>query len=222
MTRARERSVADLAVQLPMGWAAWRFLRRTLGLRTALCITVRLAWRKMGGGPWQGLPAPADEKECLSRIEIGDAILLYRLLRRRVDQAKAMEVLRGVVAVAAEISFDYLLDPLTPEALAALGVDAQRAYVEQNIARFPNADSVVDEVGPDAIAFRVVHCRFPGLVAAVGHTELAPLFCSADRDYFESRLGVAFARPHTIAEGACECPFRLSARDISRPVDGVQ
>lgn len=197
--------------------AALRILRHRLGFFRTLPILARVAIAQLRGAPWKRLPPAADEKERLSRREIGGAVLLHQALSRHLSADAARGILSEIIVEGAMVSFDYLLDPLTPATLRARPEEERRRLVLQNLARFPNADARLDEAAPDRLAFTVTHCRFPVLLAAVGHPELAPLFCAGDKRYFEERLGVDFNRPHTIADGAANCPFLLTARPSQEP-----
>lgn len=211
MKPVARRTIADAPVQRAMRRAGFRVLLQRLGWRALTGVGLRLAMARLRGEPYRGLGPPAGEKERQSRIEIGEAVLLYRALCARMPREAALEVVRAVIREAAFISFDYLLSPMSPSDLANLDDAERHQLVAENIARFPNADAEIEEAAPERVAFTVTHCRFPALVAQLGHPELAPLFCSADEAYFEERLGVRFSRPQTIAEGAPTCPFRLEA-----------
>ncbi len=213
------RTVADGPVQRQMQRAAFRVLRRRLNWRCLMRVGASVMAARLRREPFGGMDPPADKKDRLSRIEIGDAVLLYRALRRRMPQEQARDVLREVIHAGAFISFDYLLSPMAPEDLGGLGESERAALVRENLDRFPNADAHIEEAASGRVAFTVTHCRFPALLAQLGHPELAPLFCGADEAYFEERLGVRFSRPQTIAQGADTCPFRLEAQEQPRVSD---
>jgi hypothetical protein len=207
-----KRAICDCAVQSRIALKATYVLLRLLGpvLFARLAVAITLA--KLQGQPWKGMSPVTNQKEHFSRVQIGDAILLYRALLPRMTQEAALEIMRKIVAVGAGYSFAYLIEPISPDALSKTAPEKRRELVERNLNRFPNSDCIVDEAGEECVAFRVVRCRFAELSTAAGHPELAPAFCSADKDFFEEHIGLAFARPHTIAEGATSCPFRLCRR----------
>jgi len=211
MPRAR-RQITDARVQLPLAGAVVRLLWRRLGTGMTVRALVALVVARLRGEPWRPFPPAVSEKDRLAREEIRDVVLLYRFLRPRLGEADALAVLGGVVTMGAFRTFDYLLDPLDPEAMKSLPAEERAAFVQANIDRFPNAEARIEHAAPECVAFTVTACRFPVLVQAVGHPELAPLFCAADHAYF-ARRKVRLERPHTIAEGAGSCPFTLYSED---------
>jgi hypothetical protein len=207
-----KRTICDAAVQVRIAVKATSVLLRLVGPLLFARLAMSITWAKLRGQPWKGMSPVTNQKEHFSRVQIGDAILLYRALLPHMKQEAALEIMRKIVAVGAGYSFAYLIEPISPDALSKTAPEKRRELVERNLNRFPNADCIIDEAGEECVAFRVVYCRFAGLAAAAGHPELAPVFCSADKDFFEEHFGLAFARPHTIAEGATSCPFRLCRR----------
>lgn len=114
---SRDRAITDSAVQWPLLRAALAILRSRLGMPRTLAVLATVAVGRLSGAPWKGMPPPTDHKERLSRAEIRDAVLLYRALRRRLDGDSAQALLGEIVIAGALISFDYLLDPLSTDAL---------------------------------------------------------------------------------------------------------
>jgi predicted ArsR family transcriptional regulator len=92
--------------------------------------------------------------------------------------------------------------------------DDREEFVRERGRKFFNATIEWDRISETAVEFTVTHCEFPGLCEAAGVPELAPVFCKGDGAFFGGvESDVELERPHTIAQGADDCPFRISLRD---------
>jgi hypothetical protein len=165
------------------------------------------------GEPFVALAAAADEREALSRAQIGPAILLYRVLRERIGAAEALRITGEVAAVAGCAFMREQLGPLDRSTLAALDADSRQAFAADKSARFFNADVTWESLTATSVAFTVTRCAFPPLCAATGVPELASIFCAVDERYFATvEPDVALTRPTTIAGGDATCAFGLHYR----------
>lgn len=209
MTKPKERSAADLKIQLKSSAAGAAILINNLRMLSFFRLAPSLAAERLQGEPWKGMPPPRDEKEKITRLEIRDAVIIYRILKREHSEAKALEVISEVVKKAAILLFDYLLDPINLEELSSLESEERQRFVQRNLERFPNAVTVLDAVTPEKVAFTVTCCHMAELCHKLKIPELAPVFCAADKSYFEENVGVNFRRDKTIASGDKICDFTL-------------
>lgn len=185
-------------------------LVRELGVWRAVKTGKKVRKRLRAGEPFAHLPPPADEADAMSRAQIGRAIVLYRVLAEREGRATALRVTENVVAEAACRFLGEQLGSLSRETVESVPVSRRRAWIEAKGARFFNATIAWDRVDTAGVDFRVTACRFPPLCVAAGVPELAPIFCAGDAAYFGTvEPNVTLERPHTIAEGAATCCFRL-------------
>ena len=208
-TNNKERQATDPVIQLKSSAAGAAILYRRLGLSDFLKVTTSLLREQLRGEPWKMMPPPADEKEKITRAEIRDAVILYRILKKLKGKEAALQIIGEIVNKAAILLFDYLLDPINLEDLVALEPEEQYNFITRNLNRFPNAVTTIEAVSPEKVQFTVTRCHMAEICSTIGLEELAPLFCSADKDYFESSVGVNFRRENTIAEKAETCDFML-------------
>jgi len=181
-----------------------------LGLFGALRVGADIARRQRRREPFEHLPAPADAREDASRRQAAPAVLLYRALLDRMDRDAALEVTRAAVIAGAVRFLRSAIGPVRREVVGAMDDGARRVWAEALGARFFNATMRWDEVSPTQLRFTVTRCLFPGLCAAAGAPELAPLLCAGDEHYFGHVLPeVVLERPCTLAAGAPECRFEL-------------
>lgn len=185
-------------------------LRRRLGWRRSFAVGLRTQRRMARGEPFDRMPRPEDARERASRAQAGAAVILYEELRAVVHEAEALSITAEVVEACAVDFLQSTLGPLRRADLEGLSEAARRAFVEERGARFPNAVPVWEEVSADRVRFAVARCRLVELVRAVGHPELAPLFCQGDARFFgTTQPEVTLDRPTTLASGADRCAFTL-------------
>ena len=190
--------------------AAFGILIDELGLFTALRVGGRTQRHQLSGEPFDHLPAPDSEDERLSREQIGPAIVLYRQLLEEVSQERAYAITERVVVEGAVIFLEETIGRLPRERLLAMGDDQRETFVRAKGAKFFNATIEWDYIERDEVQFTVTHCKFPDLCEEAGVPELAPVFCEGDGEFFGGvESDVELERPHTIARGGEDCPFRI-------------
>ncbi len=188
-------------------------LRRHLGFRGLIKLLESLKRRKEVGEPWQGLPPPVEKKDIDSRAQIGDAILLYRALRERMPPADAERILREVVTASSVTHLRTTLPRIRQVDLIDKTRPQREAMLAKLVARFPNSEWTILESTDEKFVFRIHRCRFPELLAQVGHPELSDAFCKGDELYFrQHQPEIDFERPGTIGGGAASCDFIFKFR----------
>jgi hypothetical protein len=180
-----------------------RSLRKRLGAPAALRVLGAVAWARLQGEPWRRLGPAADERERLSRRQAGDLVLLDRAVTSVAGAEVALELAREAVLAGALPFLDALIPPLG----GALLTQA----VQVLIGRFHNAEGNVFQENQNTFHFEVSRCRFVELLRRVEAAHLAPLFCEADRAFFDSGARpLRLSRTRTIAEGAASCDFHFT------------
>jgi hypothetical protein len=187
-------------------------LIRSLGWWGGLRVGLRLALGA-GGDPFGHLTAPKDERERLSRAQAVLAIRLYRTLLERYSPERSLVVAGHVIEAGAVQHLGKTLGDLDVRAFASLQPAERHSKVQGWIASFFTATARIDDVRDDHVSFTVTACALARLCAEAGHPELAPAFCRGDALFFAAQdPPVELERPHTLAEGAHDCPFRLKLR----------
>jgi len=187
-------------------------LIRSLGWWSGLRVGLRLALGG-GGSPFAHLDPPEDERERLSRKQAVMAIRLYRVLLARYSAERALVVAGHVIVAGAVEHLEKNLGDLDVRAFARLEPEERLTKVEGWLASFFTATATLDEVRADRVGFTVNACALARLCAEAGHPELAPEFCKGDALFFAAQdPPVELERPHTLADGAHSCPFRLTLR----------
>lgn len=201
------------------GKAVW-ILGKRLGWRRLPGLLWRLVRAEQRGEPFRHLPPPENDKERLSRQQIGPGIILYKELKKLVTQEQAMDIAQEAIIAGAIAFLKRSIGPLKREKLSKLNEEERRAFVEEKGARFFNATMQWDVITGDEVSFTVVSCRFPRLCQEAGVPELAPAFCQGDATFFGSvEPGVSLERPQTIATGAQSCLFSLKWSEEAKALE---
>lgn len=201
-------------MQLRYSLAAVGELRRELGLRRALGLARRMLARVRKGEPWTELPPATARKDVESRAMIGDAIILYRVLKEALPADRAEAVFRKLVLEAAVAQLYSTVPKLSREDLVAKSPAAREALLTEIVEAFPNTDYEIVEASDTTFWYRITRCRYPELLARVGHPELSDVFCAGDGVYFERHQpDIAFARPKNIGKGDACCDFVFTLKD---------
>jgi hypothetical protein len=181
-----------------------------LGWVAALRVGAAVQWRQLRREPFGELPAAKGFKEAGSRDQAGPAVLLYRVLRERVGQERALHIVGRAVEEGAISFLGRSLGRLDRATIDALDDAGRKAYARDKAAKFPNAELEWVEISGEQVRFEVKACRLVALVGHAGHPELAPLFCKGDERFFgEVQENAELIRPTTLAGGDDRCRFTI-------------
>lgn len=179
--------------------AVVRALVDAVGVAGTARVVARVAFESSRGEPFARLGAPVDERERLSRRQAAPLVLLARAVERQRDRTTAVAVAR-TAAIAGGQRFLSLMIPPEPSIASAAAA----------VARFFNAEGDTAFEDDTTLAFTVTRCRFVELLAAIGESHLAPIFCEVDAHYFADRTQpIRLGRTTTLATGGPTCDFRF-------------
>lgn len=206
----RRALIAALArSELASHTLAWRKLRRALPVQQALAVLWDVVRMQVRGEPFGHLGPPEDERDRLSRRQIGPAILLYRALRLRVDATQALALTREVVLAAGVVFLEALLADVDPR--EAPPTEEPRTKLEALAQRFFNAEGELVLAEERRASFDVCRCRFVELLDAADARVLGPLFCEVDATYFRSEFtSLRLTRTSTRMQDDPRCDFRFT------------
>ncbi len=204
-----------MAIIDPTQIAGARVLLAEIGVVDTLRAAAKIAGAERRGEPFAELGAPSNPNERLSRQQIAPAVLLYRaLLNLGYSDTRALEVTEHAVIEGAVAFLRETIGRIDRDEIESMSEAEREEFARTRGARFFNATVEWNSIDERAVDFTVTHCLFPGLCRAVGHPELAPLFCKGDAKFFgEVEEGVELIRPEMIATGGSTCPFRIQFVD---------
>ena len=185
--------------------AALITLTQELGLLSTLSIGLKMLIKTLREDPMHVLDPTTEAQEQKSREQLRPAVLLYRLLLRMTPRDEALRVTALVVQSSGRAFLKSVLGDLDLKTL--IDSEEREVLLRKRLQQIPNATFSLRFEG-DSLHFTVSACRFVGLCHALGHPELAALFCSVDDAFFGHDLqGVTLHRETTIAQGGHHCPF---------------
>jgi len=193
---------------------AARVLHRELGAWRTARVLAGVLRRTLLRDPFRrlGRVAPGDGGEWASRRQLGQVLAVEGALREGLglSAARVLELVGQVVGQSGARFVAVNVGSLTRPRWEAMSGTERRGYVEGVIASFPNAIGEVVDDPRVAVAFDISACRIAELCREIGRPELGPLFCAADRVYYDDpQVPIELERAGTIAEGHDRCPFRL-------------
>ncbi|MHA1383029.1 MAG: L-2-amino-thiazoline-4-carboxylic acid hydrolase [Candidatus Helarchaeota archaeon] len=197
-------SVMNLRISL----TALKVLKRNLGLGTIFSLVSNLINQKKKGEPWNNLPPPKDDKDIRSRALIGDVIIIYRELLKKMSQDKAEKIIRETILEASIIQLYSLVPIIKKEDILSKSQEERNEILTKMIDKFPNTDWEVLHSTKSSFAYRINRCRLVELIKDVGYPELSDVFCRGDGVYFERyQPDFIFKRTSLIGEGQDYCDF---------------
>jgi len=197
-------------------WVASRHLRAHLGLGGLL----RVLWgllRRATSDPLAGRQVPGwvGEREGLVHHQLRPALQLDQVLEQDLGLSveARLPVLRDVIAETGAAFVATHARGVDLAAWRSTGTEGRARWAQGLTARFFNARIEAVETAEEGLAFTVTACRFATLVRELGRPHLAPLFCEADRIWFErTQTPVALERRGTLGQHDPVCDFRLTIR----------
>lgn len=200
------KNVLPFSYELTTGWKALSTIRHQLGIAQTAAVLSSMIGAMREGEPFGSLPKPAHRREELSRKQVAPSILLHRALLERMPAQEALQIVRRVTVHGARAFLQRLI-----KSFDGLRQDASdQQFVTDVDQTFFHAELTWGEISQNTVTFNATDCQYPALCKKANAMELAPLFCEGDRSFFGQDLeGVKLILPHTIAQGASFCPFRL-------------
>jgi hypothetical protein len=189
-------------------------LAERLGWAAALKIAARLQWHLWRHSPFASLNAKRRPtlNERLSQHQMAPLILLHRLLLE--EGLAEPEVLSLLTALSETVAMAFLQYnvPILRQQDFLRHTHAEKLRLLQRLTgRFFNAEAALSLVDDDTFRFDVQHCHFAWYSQALGVPQLAPLFCHADKRFFdEHQPDVVFFRSQTLAANQLPCDFRFT------------
>ncbi len=193
----------------------FKALKANFGFFGMLGILGRVVGAKLRGEPFSALGPPVDERDRLSRRQVGDLVLLDRAMRsasgngkgankKGADEndgdEKAMAVCRTLTLAGGVIFLDAIVPQVAPDKLGEMA--------GKLIDEFFNAEGHSTLVDANTFRFDVTRCRFVDLLSKVDASHLVPLFCEVDAGFFDGkRRPVLLHRTQTLATGGSHCDF---------------
>jgi L-2-amino-thiazoline-4-carboxylic acid hydrolase-like protein len=201
-------------MNLKITLAGVKVLNKELNFRNLLKVVIGLVKLQKKGEPWKNMGEPETLKDKLSRGLIGDAILIYRVLKTLISQEEAERIIKKVVMAAAIKQLYSLVPQLEKAKMLSMSDEERKETLTEIVEKFPNTDWELLNMPKGVYAYRITNCRLVNLVKQVGHPELRFAFCPGDAKYFEDhQRNLDFERPSCIGKDDSYCDFIFKLKD---------
>jgi len=191
-----------------------QFIINELGWLKGTQILFRLKWKQTYDNPFNkiNLQSAPTSKQRLSQRQMAPLVILYRLLLEDgFSREEALDICGRLSNKVAVAFLDYSI-PQIQKAKYANETEEQKIKMLNKVAgRFFNAESETELRPEDEFVFTVHSCHFASYAVQLGVPELGPLFCAADKYYFDHfQKEVNFGRTQTLAIEGRPCDFRFT------------
>lgn len=193
---------------------ALKVLVKTLGPKKAITLAAKLQWRLHQRSPFRMINQgkSLSESQKLSQKQMAPMIVLYDMLRE--DGYSKSETLALLKTLGDHVATEFLkfnVPIIKRNTYGKLSKTQKISALSTITRRFFNADATLTLDDADNFQFTVNHCHFAHYCKALGYPELATLFCSADKLFFDQyQDDIVFFRSQTLAEQQQPCDFQFT------------
>ena len=192
----------------------FKLIVNKFGLTKGLSIVLKMQLNMLLNNPFRQLnrkKISLNWKERLSQKQILPAFALYDTLIEKgysIEESASM-VERVVVGVANEF-LKFTVPAIKLRDVEETDSIERKSIFTAIVDRFPNTFGtlIIDE--NESYHFTVNSCLFASYCKALGYENLGPIFCKADREFFDKNQPlVEFSRTETLAEDGAVCNFEF-------------
>lgn len=192
-------------------------LVRQHGLVKALEIIGQLKWRLFLKNPFQKInkAAPPNSKALLSQVQMAPLLVMYDLLKEKGYEEDV--ILRQLQELSNEVATGFLkfnIPVIQQNQYRNLAAAEKSKLLTKLTERFFNATADSELSPDDNFTFTVKHCYFAQYSKELNRPQLGPLFCQADKLFFEEyQKDIKFIRTVTLASDNKSCDFAFEWKD---------
>lgn len=191
-------------------------LSKKHGVKKALYMALRLKLRILFNNPFKQLnqqhkPSAAEKA---SQHQIAPAFVLYDLLKASgLAEQQAINDLQALIIVVATEFLKFNVPIIEKKDYLSRNDQQRMQYFKKITDRFFNAQGDLTKQGNNEMLFKVNKCLFAQYSKQLGYPQLAKVFCSADKHFFEQHQpNITFARTITLAEQKMPCDFSFTIK----------
>lgn len=195
--------------------SALRYLADELGWSTALKVAAKLKYRLWMDNPFKRLnrQKPPSAQEKLTQQQMAPLIVLYFILEEQLPRAQTMRLLSELTQRVAIAFLKFNVPVIEKAQYQDLSRKDKLATLKKITQRFFNAKAELKLDSQDNFHFTVNVCYFARYAQLLNVPELAPLFCAADKTYFQTHQpDVRLIRTVTLAADDQPCDFYFQWR----------
>lgn len=186
------------------------------GLLSAVRITTKLKFRVWFANPFQeiNLEKQPTAEERASQHQMAPAIVLYDLLKEMgLSEEQAIADLQSLIITVATEFLKFNVPIIKQSDYVNTDKNQRMKYFKVITSRFFNAEGELSQTGDSQMNFKVNKCQFARYSRDLGYPQLAKVFCSADKHFFDLyQPNIEFGRTVTLAEHQTPCDFSFTVR----------
>lgn len=191
-------------------------LIKLFGFRTAFRMVLELKLRLWFFNPFAKLnqdKAPTAEEKA-SQHQMAPALVLFDLMiENGIDEQDAIDKLQNLIITVATAFLKFNVPVIRLSDYHARSNQQRMDFFKTITSRFFNAEGQLSSNNQGKMYFQVNKCLFAQYSKKLGYQQLAKVFCSADKHFFElHQPNIQFGRTVTLAEHQTPCDFSFTVR----------
>ena len=197
------------------------YLAEELGWPTTLRLVAQLKLQLWTNNPFKRInrEKPPSRQEKLTQRQMAPLVVLYLLLEQQYPREKALRIASELSQRVATAFLKFNVPEIHAEHYRDLPRKDKLAQLKTITKRFFNAKAELKLDHEDNFSFTVNICYFARYARLLDLPELAPLFCAADKAYFDTyQPDVRLIRTVTLAndDKPCDFYFRWRSQDENK------
>lgn len=187
------------------------------GLLRALELVTQLKWRLFWKNPFEQINKanPPNQKALLSQIQMAPLLVMYDLLKEKGYSEEV--ILKQLQELSDKVATGFLkfnIPVIEQSQYRNLAASEKSKLLKKLTERFFNASAESRLSDDDNFTFTVNHCYFAQYAKELDRAQLGPLFCQADKLFFEQyQKDIKFIRTVTLAADNQSCDFAFQWKD---------
>ncbi len=190
----------------------FKLITKQLGWAQGLRILLKMQLNSLFNNPFHSLNRESELlswKERLSQKQILPAFALYdALIKNDYTIAESIALVEVVVVGVANKFLKFTVPIVNSKDIESTSSAERKNFFSEIVDRFPNAFGTLNVEGNESFHFHVNTCLFASYCKKLGYEHLAPIFCKADKLFFDQQQPlIQFSRTETLAEQGSQCDF---------------
>lgn len=192
----------------------FKLIVKRFGLSKGLGIVLNMQLNMLFNNPFHSLnekSPPLTWKERLSQKQILPAFALYdALIKKGYNTQESVAAVEDIVVGVANEFLKFTVPTIKSKDFESASLSERKSLFNAIVNRFPNTFGTLKVDENESYHFTVNACLFASYCKKLGYEMLGPIFCKADRSFFDHNQPlVKFSRSETLAGDGAVCDFKF-------------
>lgn len=193
----------------------FKLIVNQFGWAKGTAIVLKMQLNMLLNNPFSTINVNRDDiswKERLSQKQILPAFILYdTLISKGYSIDESVLAVEHVVTGVANEFLKFTVPAIKQQDIQSRGLVDRKEMFSKIVERFPNAFGTLSIDENESYHFTVDACLFAAYCKQLGYENLGPIFCKADKMYFDQHQpNVEFNRIDTLAINGKPCDFSFN------------